>query len=243
MFEIGSSLREARERQGLDVAEMEQRTKIRGKYLRALEEERFELLPAETYVKGFLRTYAEALGLDGQLYVDEFNSRFVVGEDDVPLRPRRSAVRRPQQRTRRLESKAVVIVLASIAVLTIVVIGAWKSAGEKTTTTVDLSGAAGAKPDAKPAVPSTGVLLVVSAPHGNSLLEVHARDAAGPLRYQGTFEQAHTPLKLWAKRFWINVGTPENLTFTVNGRRVTIPGGSPRVLVITRAGVSAASTG
>src|SRR5207247_10526744 len=49
--------------------------KIRGKYLRALEDEQFELLPAETYVKGFLRTYAEYLGLDGQLYVDEFNSR------------------------------------------------------------------------------------------------------------------------------------------------------------------------
>ena len=81
MFEIGNSLREARLRQGLDFFEIEQSTKIRGKYLRALEDEQFEVLPAQTYVKGFLRSYADRpFGLDGQLYVDEFNSRYVRGE-------------------------------------------------------------------------------------------------------------------------------------------------------------------
>src|SRR5947208_13298893 len=93
VFEIGNSLREARLRQGLDFPEIEQGTKIRGKYLRALEDEQFEVLPAQTYVKGFLRSYAEYLGLDGQLYVDEYNSRFVVGEEETPARPRRSAPR------------------------------------------------------------------------------------------------------------------------------------------------------
>src|SRR5204862_51990 len=91
MFEIGSSLREARLRQGLDFPELEQATKIRGKYLHALEEEQFDVLPAQTYVKGFLRSYADYLGLDGQLYVDEFTSRYVGGEDDSMLRPRRRA--------------------------------------------------------------------------------------------------------------------------------------------------------
>ena len=93
MFEIGNSLREARLRQQLDFPEIEQATKIRAKYLRALEDEQFELLPAQTYVKGFLRSYAEYLGLDGQLYVDEYNSRFVVGEEEplhaLDARPRR----------------------------------------------------------------------------------------------------------------------------------------------------------
>ena len=82
MFEIGNSLREARLRQGLEFPELEQATKIRGKYLRALEQEEFEQLPGPTYVKGFLRSYAEYLGLDGQLYVDEYNSCFVVGEEE-----------------------------------------------------------------------------------------------------------------------------------------------------------------
>src|SRR5205823_2372789 len=91
VFEIGNSLREARLRQSLDFPEIEQATKIRGKYLRALEDEQFELLPAQTYVKGFLRSYAEYLGLDGQLYVDEYNSRFVVGEGESPARTCRCA--------------------------------------------------------------------------------------------------------------------------------------------------------
>ena len=87
MFDIGSSLREARLRQDLDFPELEERTKIRPKYLRALEDERFDILPAPTYVRGFLRSYAEALGLDGQPFVDEYNSRFTVG------RGRRAAAR------------------------------------------------------------------------------------------------------------------------------------------------------
>jgi len=93
LFEIGNSLREARVRRGIEFAQAELATKIRGKYLRALEEEHFEVLPAETYVKGFLRTYAEYLGLDGQLYVDEYNSRFVIGEEQSEARARRSAAR------------------------------------------------------------------------------------------------------------------------------------------------------
>src|SRR5215831_5841677 len=64
MFEIGNSLREARLRQQLDFAELEQQTKIRSKYLQALEDEQFDVLPAPTYVKGFLRNYADALGLE-----------------------------------------------------------------------------------------------------------------------------------------------------------------------------------
>src|SRR5690349_4983985 len=128
MFEIGNSLREARVRRGVDFAQAELATKIRGKYLRALEEEQFSLLPAQTYIKGFLRTYAEYLGLDGQLYVDEYNSRFVSGADDYEPRTRRSSVR-PERRNRRIETNVVLIALAAIAVLTVIVISAWKTSG------------------------------------------------------------------------------------------------------------------
>ena len=74
MFNIGSSLHEARTRQNLDLEEMEQRTKVRAKYLRLLEDERFDQLPGHAYTKGFLQAYASALGLDGRLYVEEYNS-------------------------------------------------------------------------------------------------------------------------------------------------------------------------
>ena len=114
-------------RQSLDFNEMEFRTKMRAKYLRALEEERFDQLPAHTYIKGFLRTYADALGMDGQLYVDEYNSRYVAGEDDHPLRTRRV----PQQRRRRgrRESRLVVVAVTAIIIVTALVIAAWKFGG------------------------------------------------------------------------------------------------------------------
>src|SRR5437762_12314467 len=125
MFEIGNSLREARLRQQLDFPELEQQTKIRAKYLKALEAEDFDVLPAPTYVKGFLRNYADALGLEGQLYVDEYNSRFVTGEEDVPLRPR-DYQRRPQPLGPRFEARGVLLALGAIAVLFALCMGAWK---------------------------------------------------------------------------------------------------------------------
>jgi hypothetical protein len=75
MPEIGESLREARMRARVDISEIEAQTKIRAKYLRALENEEWDLLPGPTYVKSFLRTYAEALDLDAKLLVDEYKLR------------------------------------------------------------------------------------------------------------------------------------------------------------------------
>lgn len=80
MFEIGNTLREARLRRRLDILQCEAETKIRAKYLRAMEEEQFDLMPSPTYVRGFLRTYADFLDLDGQLVLDEYESRFGIYE-------------------------------------------------------------------------------------------------------------------------------------------------------------------
>jgi transcriptional regulator with XRE-family HTH domain len=75
MPDIGATLREARMRARIDISEVEAGTKIRAKYLRALENEEWDLLPGPTYVKSFLRTYAEALDLDAKLLVDEYKLR------------------------------------------------------------------------------------------------------------------------------------------------------------------------
>src|SRR5213592_1107684 len=72
---IGATLREARMRARIDISEIESETKIRAKYLRALENEEWDLLPGPTYVKSFLRTYTDALGLDGKLLVEEYKLR------------------------------------------------------------------------------------------------------------------------------------------------------------------------
>jgi cytoskeleton protein RodZ len=88
MPSIGETLREARMRQRLDIADVEGRTKIRAKYLRALENEEFGMLPGPTFVKTFLRTYAEMLGLDPHVLVEEYRAGFE-REDEIeqPLGP------------------------------------------------------------------------------------------------------------------------------------------------------------
>jgi cytoskeleton protein RodZ len=86
MADIGATLREARMRAGIDITEVETRTKIRAKYLRALENEEWDLLPGEVYVKSFLRTYGEFLGLDTRQLIDDFKRRYE-RPTDHELRP------------------------------------------------------------------------------------------------------------------------------------------------------------
>ena len=76
MPEIGDQLRETRLRHRIDITDVEAATKIRAKYLRALENEEWELLPGPTFVKTFLRTYADYLGLDARNLVEEYRARY-----------------------------------------------------------------------------------------------------------------------------------------------------------------------
>jgi hypothetical protein len=69
---IGEVLKRTRTRRKIDIRSVEQQTKIRIKYLRALENEEWDVLPGPAYAKGFLRTYAQLLGLDGDALVDEY---------------------------------------------------------------------------------------------------------------------------------------------------------------------------
>jgi cytoskeleton protein RodZ len=100
MPDIGTTLREARMRARIDISEIESETKIRAKYLRALENEEWDLLPGPTYVKSFLRTYADALGLDGKLLIEEYKLRHE-RLSDVELQP----IAPPGQRARRRRTR------------------------------------------------------------------------------------------------------------------------------------------
>ena len=227
MFEIGTSLRDARERQGLDLHQAEQAVKIRAKYLRALEAEDFDVLPAQMYVRGFLHSYADYLGLDGQLYVDEYTSRFVVDEY-APRRVRRVKVRR--QPYPRVERNIVLLALTGIAIVTALIIAAWRfGGGDPAQTIPNLSQA---KPSAPRHKAPARANLVVKAVRGSSLLQVRAGSATGRLLYQGTLERGQSQ-PFSAGRLWLNVGSPESLRLRLNGRTVRVGGSCPRVLVIT----------
>ncbi len=103
MADIGATLREARTRQRIDISEIESETKIRAKYLRALENEEWDLLPGPTYVKSFLRSYAEALGLDGKLLIEEYKLRHE-RLSDVEMQPIRPPGPADMRRRRRAGS-------------------------------------------------------------------------------------------------------------------------------------------
>jgi cytoskeletal protein RodZ len=94
MAEIGTTLRETRIRDKIDITTVEEATKIRAKYLRALENEEWGVLPGPAYIKSFLRSYAEFLGIDAHMLVEEYRARFERPEQlEVPAFNRNAALR------------------------------------------------------------------------------------------------------------------------------------------------------
>lgn len=69
---IGATLREARNRRKIDLSEVEAAIKIRARYLQAIENEEWDALPGGAYTRGFIRTYASYLGLDGDRLADDY---------------------------------------------------------------------------------------------------------------------------------------------------------------------------
>jgi cytoskeleton protein RodZ len=229
MFDIGSSLREARLRQNLDFPELEERTKIRPKYLRALEDERFDILPAPTYVRGFLRSYAETLGLDGQPFVDEYNSRFTVGEDEAPLRARRVPAPRRDRGPR--ESRMAAVALVAIAITTALVIAAWRFGGPESEKVPGLEGQTSGTPTQTNA--RGKVRMAVRATEGSSWMEVRAATPAGKLLYSGTLEQGQRKT-FQGRLLQLALADPDSVVVRVNGNRVDLPEGSTFVVSAQR---------
>ena len=245
MFEIGNSLREARVRQQLELGEVEHATKIRARYLRALEEESFDALPAQTYVKGFLRTYADYLGLDGQLYVDEYNSRFGADGDEPrePVVPRRTS--NVHRQHRRLERRWIAFALTGIAALVIFFIAAWKSGSPSeqvpnltTTTSQSKKVLPPATPTRHAPTKPVSFRLYVRATGGNCWMEVHNWSASGKSRFTGTVELGQSQ-RFVARKLWVNVGNPENLAIAQNGKVVHVP--RPGSYVVTPHGFTRAA--
>jgi cytoskeletal protein RodZ len=248
MFEIGGSLREARLKRNLTPADVQKAIRIRDRYLQALEEERWELLPGDAYVKGFLRTYADYLGLDGSLYVDEYNNRFAHPEEQPLLVPERFA-RRPN---RRLGGTGLLRPLAAVGVLVAIVaaVAAWQLSGSSgtkqgspptsvpTTTTPRTTAPKKHKKHVSAPLPSRAVLV---ASRGDSWLWVRSGSAKGPTVYEGTLVQGKTlPVSLTKGPVWLDVGAPWNLDVRLGGKLAHgLPSQAGNVL-LTRSGLKPA---
>lgn len=245
MFEIGASLREARVKRGLSPADVHKAIRIRDRYLQALEEERWELLPGDAYVKGFLRTYADFLGLDGNLYVDEYASRFASAEEQ-PLAPQPM----PRAESGRRRIGFLRPLLAIGVIVAIVGVAAWQldqpsKKATQTTTGQTTTGKTTTTTKTKHrkrhalALPTRGILV---AARGACWLEIRRGGAGGPLLYENTLQQGKTlPVKLTSGPVWIAIGNPPALDIRLGGKLArglpTQPGAS---VLLTRRGVKPA---
>jgi cytoskeletal protein RodZ len=249
MFEIGATLREARERRQLTWEQVEADTKIRAKYLRALEEEEFNSLPSGTYVRGFLRAYASYLGLDGRLFVDEYASRFGTRHDDELFRRRRE---RPMTQ-RRESSSAVLVALIAVVAIGVLFFVAWRfGPGEATPPAPSVVTETLTKgPNLNPAAtPTTTVTTAVTTSRTAVRQPVHLRVDVSP-DHQATWVKI-TRLstgKVIAQKqvppgghlgggglqddygFAIQSGIPGNISLAVNGHTFSLNGQGPTWLV------------
>jgi hypothetical protein len=225
VFEIGNSLREARVRQGLEISQVELATKIRSKYLRAIEDEQFQLLPAEPYVKGFIHAYAEYLGLDGSLYVDEYSSRFVTDRfDDMP---QRHGSTRPRRQVP-IEKRMVLLGLAGITALAALVIVAWKFGGSGPSTPAVLV------PQAQ--LPTE---LQLTGLGSGTYVEVRRNSASGPVLLQATVPGGKVE-RVTGSRFWVYVKRPAGLQLLLGGKAVALPARKNLKVIVTPSRTSVA---
>jgi cytoskeleton protein RodZ len=227
---IGERLREARMRQKIDIAEVESATKIRAKYLRALENEEFSLLPGNTFVKTFLRTYAEYLGLDSQLLVEEYRVDYEPrGENELqPMvsRPNRRAERRRPRPSRGPPGPGTAIIVVAVAVIAILAVlgltggsgGGGGGGGKSATTAKKATKKKHHKKKHKAAPPKPTSVRLKIVPTGATYLCVD-HGVGTPGLVNGTVS---TPQTFKGKRLRANIGIAANVRVFSNGKRVPI---------------------
>jgi transcriptional regulator with XRE-family HTH domain len=233
ILEIGSTLREAREHRHLSQADVAAETMIPARYLDALEHEQYERLPDGLYRRSFLREYAEYLGLNGDLYVVEYDLEHIPPAEPEPLPPPRGKTALPLG------------ALAGVACVVLVGPGLWW-----------LGGRGGGSPKAaqatpprhaspRPAAPMKARLRVVHAApaalrlvaaKGDCWLSVHVGSPAGVLAYQGTLRRGSAISFGLHRSLFIRMGAPENLTANIGRRSVTasLPGHTADVVATAR---------
>jgi cytoskeletal protein RodZ len=241
VFEIGTTLREARVRHKLTLQQVEEDTKIRVKYLQAMENEDFDLMPGQAYVKGFLQTYAGYLGLDPSIILDEYRSRGAAREELQPFGGS-SVIGKPHSHRRRntlaFIAVACLLVLAVIYALGLNSEDATNTGGTgidpgllspSSSPSVVVSDTPTARPTASP-TPSD--IVRVSTVAGDCWLEVRQDSSTGRVLYSGTLARGRTKV-FRESALWLRVGNPPAISIRV-GAKVTpaLEGAGPLILTI-----------
>lgn len=249
MAEIGATLRAARMSARIDVSEIEAETKIRAKYLRALENEEWDLLPGPTFVRSFLRTYAQALGLDAKALVEEYRLNYErpseAALEPIVSTPQRAQARVPGSRPSR-GYMAIVGVIGVIIVLLIIGLLSDGGGSPKTTSNAQTPGHArhtGVSPSRgrsgkrRPRAPGkSGLASLKLEPTGEVYVCLIGDDASK--RIPGVILKAGASEPIYhARRFLLTLGN-NAVKLTVNGVSQTVPSSSQAIgYSITRSGM------
>ncbi len=222
---VGKTLREARERRGVELADVEASTRIRVRFLRALEREEWEVLPGEAYARGFIRTYAGYLDLDGaqlaeqhrrEIGADRPGERLLGANPRSPRAPR--AGRRP-----RLAPRVLALLVSAALVAALVAVGLSSGGEESPAPRQDLPRASAQPPEPPPPgqprpKPGLSLQLTATAEVWVCLLNAGGRplvagEILGPGAEAGPFRSGS---------FTVSLGNGE-VSMSVNGRQTSIP--------------------
>jgi cytoskeleton protein RodZ len=264
MADIGSTLRESRMRARIDISEVEVGTKIRAKYLRALENEEWDLLPGPVYVRSFLKTYGDFLGLDSRLLVDEFKRRYErPSEHEVRAmattqreRDRRSSPSPGRLAGALLTPRTVIVLALVVIVAALYVIGTQNGktpsgAGNAIAPATNNKGSGhhhgSGTHTATGTTTSPGVTTTATTPvlpkrasltlAATSTVWVCVENQAGkPLMPSGDVTVGQKLPTFHAKQILLTLGNT-GVTMTANGKPYTPTGGAPIGLKITPTGV------
>lgn len=220
----------------IDVSEIEAQTKIRAKYLRALENEEWNLLPGPTFVRSFLRTYAQALGLDDKALVDEYRRRYEQ-PSELEHQPVVSAPRRTRPRANPSvggPSRGYVIAVGAIGVvIVLLIIGLLSSKSNKgggsPSSAVNGTSAHGAhsthsrSSGARTGARSDTAGRVALSLQPSAPVYVCLIGDGGQKRIPGLIIQPpYTPVTYHATRFEITLGN-NAVTMYIDGKPTTVP--------------------
>lgn len=125
MDQLGAIFKETREKQGKTLEDAVKETKIAKKYLIAIENENFDIFPGETYLIGFIRNYAQFLGLNPDEMIQRYKS-YKIQEQPTPL----------EQLTARPRKTKYIVMLTAILGIVVISVVSYTVLNKKNTITV-----------------------------------------------------------------------------------------------------------
>jgi cytoskeleton protein RodZ len=220
LFEIGSTLRDARLRLGLELEDVARATRVSARILAALETEAFERIAGDFYARSYLRTYAEFLGLDSRRFLDEYRERF--GEREPLAIPRRSR-RRVSVPGKRL----LIVALIGAGTAALFLAFGSQQAHREPLVTPPPAPAKALRPQPRsrevpahvPNSPRAAPTLGIVAARGDCWLQVRAGSAQGPILYEATLQKGHA-ISFRRRFLWVRLGAPASADVRVHGKLV-----------------------